>query len=164
MKTIYLDMDGVLCDFDGQYQKMFGISRHNVDSCVKYSNWKEFIEKKQFEKLDMLLSAYVLLDFVDKYFQDNKVNIEILSSSGGPDFHDEVVSQKKHWLKKHNIDYVANIVPGGMKKSQFANKNSLLVDDTSHVVDNFKKHGGNVVLHDHHDVYYTLDKIKDFLK
>lgn len=148
-------MDGVLSDFQGRMFSLYGKPN------PKYTNdqWVDFIQKNNFETLDMLLSAPVLLNFVNK----TGINVEILSSSGGKEYHNEVVKQKTIWLKKHNIHYVTNIVPGGYKKASYAKSDTLLIDDTTAVVENFKKHGGNVILHDHRHVYDTIDKIKKII-
>lgn len=157
MKTIFLDMDGVLTDFEGRMISLYG---ENKNTRFKKEHWVDFILNKNFETLDMLLSAYVLLDFVGSC----KINVEILSSSGGSEYHEEVTAQKNIWLKKHNIPYKANIVPGGHRKGEYAKHDTLLIDDTQTVIDNFKKCGGQVVLHNHYDVYPTIEKIKRFIK
>jgi len=156
---IYLDMDGVLSDFNAQYKKMFGVTSDEVKGEARHKNWKQFIEQKAFEKLPFLPSAYALLDFISK----NNLPAEILSSSGGPEFHSEVEAQKMSWLIRHGIKYKPNIVPGGMKKAAFANSSSILIDDTDRVVNNFKKAGGLAILHDHNNVNSTITQLKSLL-
>lgn len=156
-KTIYLDMDGVLTDFNGRVLSLYGADSLKTR---KRENWVNLVQTRQFETLDMLPSARILLDFVDSI---DDVVVEILSSSGGSEFHTVVEAQKLRWLQKHGIRYKANIVPGGYKKAVYANPLSVLVDDTLQVVENFAKHGGATILHDHKFVEKTIDKLRDFL-
>jgi 5'-nucleotidase len=159
MKTIYVDLDGVVADFDSRYEKVFGIKKELVDRTTRNSHWEKFVKGNNFEELLLLDSAVELLHFLDKV----NANVEILSSSGGLQFHDIVKNQKLKWLKKVGINHKANIVPGGMKKGEFANKNTILIDDTKRVVDNFVKNGGHAILHDHANVKSTIEQLKKFL-
>lgn len=142
---IYLDMDGVLADFNKEYERMFGPRPESIDerSTHFYQNWDEFITSGGFSRLDKLASADELLKFV----RSLNVPIEILSSSGGEKYHELVVNQKVRWLKSNGIEYVANIVPGGDKKAHFAHPWNILVDDTEHVIKNYRKAGGTAVHH-----------------
>jgi len=82
-----------------------------------------------------------------KYIVSLDIPIEILSSSGGQKHHDEVKRQKEVWLKKHNIDFKANIVPGRKLKSNYAKPDIILIDDTEDVIDGFNEAGGIGILH-----------------
>jgi PAS domain-containing protein len=154
---IYLDMDGVLTDFNKEYEKMFGERPQGVVARSKhfYNNWDEFVTSKAFTRLEKHEFADELLNFV----RGLKVPVEILSSSGGEKYHDLVVSHKSEWLKANGIDYKANIVPGGAKKAQFAHPWNVLVDDTEHVVDSYRKAGGTAVLHK--EIGDTLAQLSD---
>lgn len=159
MLTIYLDMDGVLCDFDKQYIKVNGTppSMANRDRKEKDAKWLKFIEGKNFEKLDYFKNAKVLLGVIEILDSDPNVKVEILSSAGGPSNYDEVKSQKVKWLKDHNITYKVNIVTGRSKKKEYANENTVLIDDTADVVDSFNSAGGHAILHK--DVTKTVEQL-----
>jgi phosphoglycolate phosphatase-like HAD superfamily hydrolase len=156
---IYLDMDGVLCDFANRYHELLGIRMEDAKSKDRRVNFAKFVEDKSFEKLKMFPSAYVLLEFVKK----SGVPVEILSSSTADEsVKEEVTRQKLKWLATHSIRYKANIVPGGMKKGQYANADTVLIDDTERVVDNFRKAGGKAILHDHNNVKATIEKLNEY--
>ena len=109
IKNVYLDMDGVLCDFEKQFIKLYGKEALSHRDRKEFSsNWSNFITDKNFEKLDWFPGAEELLVFIRKY----DVNVEILTSSGGKKFHDEVSEQKRIWLKSHYIAYKPNVVSG----------------------------------------------------
>ena len=155
---IYLDMDGVLCNFDKRYQELFNenpkISReHKLWS----TNWTEFVKGNHFVELDWMPGARVLLDYV----RSTGVPTEILTSSGGSKYHHLVEKQKKEWLIAHDIPYKANVVPGRKHKSAYATPSTILVDDTADVIDAFNAAGGNGILHK--DVGKTLELMKELL-
>lgn len=148
-------MDGVIADFDKQYAKLFGDWPTDVNKRHKhfYSHWDEFATGDNFEKLDLLRDAKVLL----KAIETLKVPVEILSSSSGGKYHKDVTKQKLAWLKKHNINYKANIVPGGEHKAEYAAPWNILIDDTPYVVENYRKAGGTAILHKNaHDTIKKL--------
>lgn len=142
---IYLDMDGVLTDFEGRYEELFGVRPDDVQGRTRHfwQNWKAFVEGNNFATLSWNKGAVELLAYVASL----QVPVEILSSSGGGDLHDVVVPQKLKWLESKGIPYKANIVPGGSKKAEFAQPWHILVDDTLKVVENYRNAGGTAILH-----------------
>ena len=140
MITLYLDMDGVLCNFDKAYR---AIDPNKADR-------KKFREAvftyKIFEDLEFMPDAQELLNFVSKL--DN-INIEILTSMGTYDAQqgNEAKYQKMHWLNKHNIPYKANFVRAKQEKANFAHDKTILVDDSSVCINPFNVKGGHGILH-----------------
>ena len=154
---IYLDMDGVLADFAGRYFELYGVRPGETRAQKEHfwKNWRNFVEGKNFETLELNEGAVELLAYVASL----DVPVEILSSSGGGDLHDVVVPQKLKWLESKGIPYKANIVPGGAKKAAFATPWNILVDDTERVVNTYRAAGGPAILHKG-----TSDTIKQLSK
>lgn len=158
IKKIYLDMDGVLCNFEKKYIELFGKEPAAADRNRKEwsTNWDKFCQEGQFEKLDWFPGAHILLDYVKR---TNKT-VEILSSSGGKKYHDIVEASKKKWLKEHNILYKANIVPGRSYKTAYATPETILIDDTADIIDAFNKADGHGILHkDVGDTIKIMEKL-----
>ncbi len=142
MITLYLDMDGVLADFNKEY--------------TKYDPQKEDRKKfrdavlthKIFEKLDFMPDTQELLNHVSKL---NGVNIEILTSMGThePTQANEAKTQKLAWLNKKNIPYKANFVHDKQEKAKYATPMSILIDDSSGCIGPFIAAGGHGILHSH---------------
>ena len=140
MITLYLDMDGVLCNFDKAYRQLD----------PEKTDRKKFRESvfihKIFEDLEFMPDAHVLLNYVST-LQD--VNIEMLTSMGtfDPSQGMEAQRQKLVWLNKHNITYKPNFVRSKEEKSKFAHDRAILVDDSVGCVKPFLLTGGHGILH-----------------
>ena len=142
---LYLDMDGVLCDFDSHWHNLFGRTPLQSRDNKEFSDdWKNFIETRQFENLPWHPNGLELLEFV-RSIPD--LDIEMLTSSGGQKFHNSVREQKIVWLNKNGIDYLPNVVPGRRLKSSYANASTILIDDTFDVIEAFNKAGGTGIHH-----------------
>lgn len=143
--TILLDMDGVLSDFEKQFGGLYGQEAlKNRDRKLWVEQWPDFIENKQFEKLPKFPGCDELLSFIRKY---PEIQVEILTSSGGLKFHEQVKEQKKAWLKKYGIAYKPHVVPGRKHKKEYATPETILIDDTEDVIESFNKAGGIGILH-----------------
>ena len=158
IKKVYLDMDGVLTDFEGKYRELFdtdpALVRQNKARC---KNWEHFVKEESFKKLNWFPGGQKLL----MYLKNKHVEVEILSSSGGQRFHNEVKEQKEYWLHKHNIHYKANIVSGRRHKKEYAAPNHILIDDTEDNIHQFKEAGGLGIYHT--DIDKTLQALDALL-
>lgn len=140
MITLYLDMDGVLCNFDKAY-RAFDPQKNDR---------KQFREAvlvhSIFENLEFMPDAQELLDYVSKL--DN-IKVEILTSMGTRDViqGNAAKYQKTQWLNTHKIPYKANFVTSKQEKANFAYENSILVDDSVGCIDPFTLKGGYGILH-----------------
>jgi phosphoglycolate phosphatase-like HAD superfamily hydrolase len=154
---IYLDMDGVLCDFEKRYIELYNEQPNSSRDKKNWSeNWTDFIMTKQFETLDIFPGAIELL----KYVRDTDLSIEILTSSGGAKYHNLVAEQKDIWLKKQGLAYKRNVVPQRSLKASYATPNTILIDDTEDVIVAFNKAGGIGILHkDIGETLQTLDSV-----
>lgn len=141
--TIYLDMDDVLTDFSNTYHTVIKIDPRSIRPDQWEENWKKWIDGKHFETQPMLPGANLLLSYIAAL----GVKTEILSSTGGPDYFDEIVAQKKAWLERWGIPYHANFCPGKKFKTEFATPHRMLIDDQDGIIVNFRTAGGHGVTH-----------------
>jgi len=141
---IYLDMDGVICDFNSKFKEMFNVSPASAESRRRFGDlFHKFINANAFATLNKMPDADDLLN----YLKTIEVPIEMLSSTARPSSNASISRQKQIWLDKHGITYPAIFVPGASLKAQYADKNSILIDDTEGVIDAWNKAGGTGILH-----------------
>ena len=140
MITLYLDMDGVLCNFDKAYR---AIDPEKADR--KKFRDAVFIHKI-FEDLEFMPDAQELLNYVSKL---EHINIEILTSMGTYDERQghEAKMQKIYWLNKNNIPYKPNFVRAKQEKANFAHDRAILVDDSTGCINPFNVKCGHGILH-----------------
>ena len=136
---IFVDMDGVLCNFKKVYE--------TVDMPNTPRKFRTVVSHLRiFENLEWMENGKQLLSRLDSL----GVNIEILTSRGTHDdaIGEEAIRQKHVWLDKHGINYPRNFVKIGVDKRNFSFENTYLIDDTPKVVDSFNLGQGTAMLYD----------------
>ena len=152
-------MDGVLCDFEKKFGELYGEEAlKNRSRKLWTEQWPDFIQTNQFEELAKFPGADDLLLFIRNH---PEIEVEILTSSGGQKYHDQVKEQKIVWLKKNSIAYKPNVVPGRKHKKEFAQPDVVLIDDTEDVIENFNRAGGIGILH--RDAKETIKRLESLL-
>lgn len=150
---ILLDMDGVIADFATEYKNINGLTPKEgyANKRKKDKLWDRFVVSDGFKNIKMLPDGQELIDFLFQSFLDKKIGgIEICSSAGGEKHYYTVRHAKIDWLSRHGLgDLKANITVNGKDKANVINDHwrDILIDDTDHIVDNFKEHGGEAILH-----------------
>jgi len=141
MITLYLDMDGVLCDFDIAFKSLrtYATDGKRFRAAV--------MQYKIFEDLEFMPDTQVLLNHVSKL--DKHIDVQILTSMGTfePDQGQAAREQKQKWLDKWNIPYKANFVRSKEEKSLYAHKFAILIDDSPGCITPFLAKGGQGILH-----------------
>ena len=140
MITLYLDMDGVLADFNKEYTKL------DPQRADRKRFREAVMNYKIFTHLDFMPDTQELLNHVSKL---RDIDVQILTSMGthDPVQGNEAKSQKLTWLEKHNIPYKANFVRNKQEKSNYATPNSILIDDSVGCISPFIAAGGHGILH-----------------
>lgn len=144
--TIYLDMDGVVANFE---KEMFKMSPEEFND---ESFRKAVRDNKIFEKLEMMPNAAKLLKAVRSF---NDVRREMLTSVGienDPDHKALVQDQKSKWLLANGIGYKPNFVEKMTRKGEYANEYCILIDDAERAITAFRENGGIGILYKDNNV------------
>jgi hypothetical protein len=142
MKHLYLDMDGVIADFYTLLSEWF-----KVDHWKEIKSREEILERLKgssfFSEIPVFGNTYLILDIVDYYTEGNW---SILSTPLEGDFENSV-KHKDIWLDRvleqagietirtRNRFYTH-------KKWEFAEPNTVLIDDRPQNINDFIKAGG----------------------
>ena len=155
---IYLDMDGVIADFNKRYKELYKIYPSEADTYKVFDSFfTQFIAEEQFAKLDLLPDAVELIE----YLKSLDVPTEILSSTSSERRDADIRKQKLEWLDKHDIKFPVNLVPGKRFKKDYSNANSILIDDTPQNIDQWRREGGIGILHN--DTVTTVNTLKMYV-
>lgn len=149
-------MDGVIANFEKRYVELYGEISETARRKEFKSNFKNFIETEQFATLEMMEDARVLINTLDDSYPD--IPKEILSSTAYQEVYETISMQKARWLATHNISWKQNFVPGKAHKYKWATPNSLIIDDTHSVIDDWRKAGGIAIRH--RNAVTTLAELK----
>lgn len=158
---VYIDMDGVLADFFGEWSKIAGVSNYrDID------NPEEKIHLiKQHPKfwisLPPLSNAGKLLGFVKKNFGRYK----ICSSPLAGDPNSE--PQKREWVKKHLSFFPPDEVILTHNKAAYATQAdgtaNILIDDYGKNIAAWSAAGGIAVKHKNHKLDRTIKELENHL-
>lgn len=141
IKTIYLDMDGVISNFDKGYFSIYGVNCRE-DNVEKH--WYDFVENKGFFNLE----PYEDMDELISFLTSLNVEIVILSCVSERSDYGNVTDQKIQWLKKYGLGQVSKVFTRTkLQKSEYAHSESLLIDDSVACITPFKQKNGYAILH-----------------
>lgn len=148
-------MDGVLVDYSSGWwavSKQLGIKKIDGKDFDKTDLKRVARQTKNisfWESLGWEYGGEALWKVSNELFQ----NVHILTSTAARndnDYHKTVAAGKMTWIDEHlhgispsNI----HIVNEGLRKAEFASKNSILVDDRRSTIEAFNKAGGFGILH-----------------
>ncbi len=151
---IYLDMDGVLADFDLHFKNIYGIWPKEI----KYNSHKDklifwdmvYETPRFFRNIPPKPNAFKLLELCE----ETGAKVVILSAPSRTNT-PICVLDKRAWVDQ----YLGEDFPAIFENNKhiFARSDRLLVDDTEKMCINFSREGG-------HSYLYEDEKIKKFAK
>jgi len=145
---IYVDLDGVMVDFDKFAKEATGICpmKASTEPGLKSKFWgavDRYMKsgKPFFSAMSPMKDAMELWGYVKKY------DPEILTATGHVQTQ-TVLKEKPAWVAKNIGDHVkVNMVAKSSEKAKFAGPNVILIDDRRKSIDPWVAAGGIGILH-----------------
>jgi len=149
--ALFLDLDGVLVDYSSGWwavAKQLGISdtkkKEDANRVARQTKNPSF-----WASLGWEYGGEALWKASNELFE----NVHILTSTAARndnDYHKIVASGKMEWISE-NLSGISpsnvHVVNEGLRKAEFASKNSILVDDRRSTIEAFNKAGGYGIIH-----------------
>jgi tellurite resistance-related uncharacterized protein len=168
---IYMDLDGVMADFDGGFKKLSGKMPREFESSPEFPDkktasrafWKLINTEKTFwEDLTVLPGALTLWEYV----KDTYKNPEPIVLTAGPD---GARRGKEIWVKKHlgaNVKMI--LAQKGSIKHEYALSTQektlhVLVDDLKINIDNWNNAGEDFIGILHKSPAESITKLQNIL-
>ena len=163
---LYVDMDGVLADFYGPFNKMAGVENWSDASRKTVSQVLNKITKMDdfWINLKVLPDVPELMKAISKLFKGDYL---ILSKALAGD--DNVVIQKKQWINNLPLrprDTI--IIPASADKSTYATQadgtKNILIDDFGVNIRKWKSAGGIGIQHKDGQINSTIEQLEQAVK
>lgn len=151
VEKIYLDMDGVLADFDRGLRELCGIEPRSQDACAggryRADMWERVKSVGHFyDKLSLMPGAEELFNAVYSKYGDR---CEILTGVPKPDKGIPGAGEDKiNWMRRMlSEDIKINIVLREEKRNYCRGRDCILVDDLGDNIRVWEEFGGTGILH-----------------
>lgn len=156
IKEIYIDLDGVLFDFDRQLETTLGRPRAEISKKELWATVNAY-PGGWFRNLPLMPYAIALYSLCVK----TGLPVTVLTATGNN--YADVTFQKQDacWKRLHIPQHKIITVQSGILKANLASPYSLLIDDTPKVINAWREAGGIGILHT--DGQTTAEKLKKLL-
>lgn len=151
-------MDGVLCNFEKRYKERYGDISDRDRRSVFRPNFADFISTNQFATLEPMPDFHLLKHYLDSL----DIPKQILSSTAYEETFETISRQKKEWLYENFVSWPDPIfVPGKRHKYKSAQPDTIIIDDTWSVIEDWRKHNG-IAIH-HKDAVSTIEQLNEYV-
>jgi 5'(3')-deoxyribonucleotidase len=157
--TLYVDMDGVLCDFLKGASEATGLNFKQHSDWTKHKDtaWRVLadIGSRFWARLPWNKNGKKLWNYVRQY--EPRILSAFPQATENKQY---AIDGKKEWIKK-NLTGVKEInLVRGQDKQLYARKDAILIDDSKRNIDQFNAAGGIGILHKNtNDTIRKLQKL-----
>lgn len=156
--TLYVDMDGVIVDFEKTALDLIGEPINQKNKSLFWKTVRSMEPDKVVEywaSMDWTPDGKYIWNFVSKYSP-------IILSSPGNTLRELVEEGKTVWINK-NLKPKPNGIIYETEKEKYANNYSIIIDDRSKVIDPWRSAGGIGIQHVTGKARDTIEQLKQIL-
>lgn len=159
--TIYIDMDGVVADFDGYAKEILGYStpggkRYPPEDWAKIS-----ANERLYLLLDKCSNADILIKEVCKLAKDWNYDVRFLTAIPRANDVPWVFHDKMQWCNLHYPHIPVWFGPYSHDKQHHCQPGDILIDDRSSNIDEWNTAGGIGILHHDTSIDNTLALLRE---
>ena len=141
-RKIFLDLDGVMADFEKYFQDTFNIRHDAVDDAEMW---------RHINSIDHFFRELPPMEGADYLYRElSRYGMEVIALTGCPrNYYQRAALQKREWAREH-IDPNMFVLPvvGGKNKFLFMhNPGDILIDDFDKNLKPWREYGGVGILH-----------------
>lgn len=149
IKTVYLDMDGILVNFVGAVNKYMGIPKDTIptkwnwvkDYGFTFDDVNSWCDINFWHTLDWTYDGHDIIRLVVSTFKPEQIYL-LTTPMPNPGSY----TGKALWVQSHLPEYNKRLIVTPVPKSLFATPSILLIDDKDENVEEFVKAGGYGIL------------------
>lgn len=157
MRTIYLDMDGVVADFNKFASDLLGREIGWEGKDLSSEEWDILTSVENFYFKLPLIEESTMLVAAAKSFS-TRFKVEFLTAVPRATTMPSAALDKKMWLDKHFPGFKVNYGPYSRDKQKWAKPGDILVDDKRSNIEEWFNAGGIGILHTG-DFKVTVDNL-----
>ena len=161
MKTIYLDMDGVVADFDTFVSQVLGrevgwnVSKHDLTN----EEWNKLASiDRLYYQLPLMPDATKLVAYVNTL--SHRFNIGFLTAVPRRTTIPSAREDKQAWVNKYFPGIRMDIGPYSHDKQKWCTPGDILIDDRPSNIEEWKNAGGIAIFHTG-DVDLSIKKLNE---
>jgi 5'(3')-deoxyribonucleotidase len=159
MKTIYLDMDGVVADFDSFATEVIGYSV-GPDTMYPKEDWMKLLnEQRLYFKLPVYPEAKSFVTEIQELSLDYNFDLKFLTAIPHGNDIPWAFSDKIYWAKKYFPGIPVWFGPYSADKQKYADPTNILIDDRESNIEEWSEAGG-IAIHHIGDHANTLRRLK----
>ena len=162
LRTVYVDMDGVIADFDLGFEKLTGFTTNSVSDEQLWKLISDNGKFKFFSDLPWTSGGKELWLYVSQNF----IKVKILTALGRSDVIDGGLASKgkRMWLHK-NIPELKDsdiiMVANKHKKRHYSKPGDIIIDDRESTISEWNKKGGIGILYK--STPQTIEQLKKYV-
>jgi len=158
MKTIYIDMDGVVADFNGFIGNVLGRSVRWTDRSITPEEWEVVASiDNVYYQLPLLKDATTLVGYCSQFKDEYRV--EFLTALPSKKLMPEVSDDKRKWVDKYFPGYKVNFGPYSTDKWKWCKPGDILIDDRSSNIIDWHEKGNGIGIYYKEEIHNTLNII-----